>query len=314
MKEAISLIEKRDIRDVQVNSLPRTSRIDLFFFFFCFSQEITMKILENLNSILISTTRKARPFLSSSSSEETTSSERVDLTVTFSALSILVENGTTLFDIVHKTSEDKDQMIVEFLQRFLKNLLPFVRLRTTTNFVGHRSASILLKNLSELSFARDVVDKKLLEVFFDSNFFQTDLQALKAWRNLLSNLISDEKTTNFKELMDRLNRVQTSFFSSKENLNECALAMKRTAFLIFVAEKDQCARFLPEILKRIVDLLKLPQTAILQTQIFLLFRTLAVRLSAKHFATFWPIFLTELIQNFLQLENELLVDLNKETT
>lgn len=295
IKQAISLIEKRDIKDVQ---------------------EITMKLLENCNTIIGSVfdqgtwLRKSRPFLSSV--DEPMNAE--NFSVSLSALSVLGEHATTLLDIVHQTSEEKEQVVLDFVQRFVKNLLPFVRLRTQSNLLAHRSASILLENLSASSYARDAWEKKLFELFFDANFFQTDLQALKAWRNLLGNFVADDKSSLFKDAMERIHRVQTSFFSSKENQTECALTMKRCAFLLFVAEKDQAARFLPEILKRLVELLKLPQTPILHTQIFLLFRTLAVRLSNKHFAAFWPLILTELVQIFLQLEQELLLDLHKETT
>jgi hypothetical protein len=123
-------------------------------------------------------------------------------------------------------------------------------------------------------------------------------------------MITNERPTSFRDVMTKINTVQTGLFVSKEHeYEQRAMLVKRFAFVIYASEKDQYNRQLPEILERIADLLKLPQVPVLHTQMFLFLRVLLLRISTKNLISLWPILMTELIQVLLQLEQDLLSDL-----
>ncbi|CAF3596046.1 unnamed protein product, partial [Rotaria sp. Silwood2] len=187
---------------------------------------------------------------------------------------------------------------------------PYVRIHALSNAPCYRSASTLLMNISQYSYTKKTWKKEVFEQLFDIGFFQVDLLALNSWKIIIGNMIKDEKPTSFRDVMNRINAVQTGLLVSKEQeYEQRSVLIKRFAFIIYATEKDQCNRYLPDILECIADLLKLPQVPIVYTQIFLLFRALLIRISNKNLISFWPILMAELIQILLQLEQDLLFDI-----
>ncbi|XP_062454762.1 protein dopey-2 isoform X2 [Rhea pennata] len=60
-----------------------------------------------------------------------------------------------------------------------------------------------------------------------------------------------------------------------------------------------------DLMKRLTENLRVGQTSIVAAQMFLFFRVLLLRISPQHLTSLWPIMVTELIQTFLQLEEDL---------
>lgn len=62
-------------------------------------------------------------------------------------------------------------------------------------------------------------------------------------------------------------------------------------------------------LERLADSLRLPQVIpSIQAQVFLCFRVLLLRMSPQHATSLWPVIVSELVQVFLYIEQELNAD------
>lgn len=126
-----------------------------------------------------------------------------------------------------------------------------------------------------------------------------------------------------------------SIFSSKEQeYEQKAQLLKRLAYVILCSEMDQYHKYMPEIqgelslkrqfifcnidfiviicyllLERLADSLRLPQVIpSIQAQVFLCFRVLLLRMSPQHATSLWPVIVSELVQVFLYIEQELNTD------
>uniref|UniRef100_A0A8C6JE30 Uncharacterized protein n=1 Tax=Melopsittacus undulatus TaxID=13146 RepID=A0A8C6JE30_MELUD len=150
-------------------------------------------------------------------------------------------------------------------------------------------------------------------------FRKLDLEALACikraekafWRAIMDNLMTHDKTT-FRDLMTRVAVAQSSslnLFANREaELEQRAMLLKRLAFAIFSSEIDQYQKYLPDIQERLVESLRLPQVPTLHSQVFLFFRVLLLRMSPQHLTSLWPTMITELVQVFLLMEQELTAD------
>lgn len=122
-----------------------------------------------------------------------------------------------------------------------------------------------------------------------------------------------------------------NLFSSKEQeLEQRALLLKRLAFVIFCSDEDQYQRQMPEIqgathtylpeeaklmatclniAERLAESLRtIPTSPRVQSAVFLCFRVILVRMSSHHVTSLWPLIITEMVQVFSYLEQELSTD------
>lgn len=230
------------------------------------------------------------------------------------ALTILAEYAAKLLDTVYNLTDDKDRVVVPYLQNLVVNIMPYVRTHLLVNVPSYRAASTLLMNISQYSYMKKAWKKEVFEQLSDPSFFQIDLPSLRLWKVIIENTLSNEKPIAYRDLLTRINVVQTGLFISKEQeYEQRAMLTKRFAFIIYASEKSHSNRYSPDIFTCFSDLLKLPQVPIIHSQLFLFFRVLLIRLSNKNFMTFWPTVFSELIQVFLQLEQDLLNELDGDT-
>lgn len=108
----------------------------------------------------------------------------------------------------------------------------------------------------------------------------------------------------FKDLMN----MQSSALKLYPSFEQKAMLLKRQAFAVFSGEIDQYHLYLPLIQERLTENLRVGQTSLVAAQMFLFFRVLLLRISPQHLTSLWPIMVTELIQAFLQLEEDLTED------
>jgi len=230
-------------------------------------------------------------------------------------LTILSEHAPKLVDTVCNLTDEKDRLIIPYLQSLVTNVMPYVRTHNLSTASFYRSATNLLFNLSQYSYTKKTWKKEVLEQLFDTNFFQVDLVTLRQWKTIIDRISTKDKPLSFRDLMTRINAVQTGLFVSKDQeYEQRAMLIKRLAFVIYSSEKDQFTRNLPDILGFISDLLKSSQIPIINAQIFLLLRVLVLRISSKILSSFWPTFMSELIQIFLQIEQDILNNENENDT
>ncbi|KAH0624841.1 hypothetical protein JD844_032690 [Phrynosoma platyrhinos] len=213
------------------------------------------------------------------------------------ALSLLAEVLASLLDMVYRS--DEKEKAVPLISRLLYYVFPYLRNHSAYNLPSFRASTLLLSSLSGYAYTKRAWKKDVLELYMDPAFFQMDSSCIH-WRAIIDHLLTHEKTM-FKDLMN----MQSSSLKLFPSFEQKAMLLKRQAFAIFSGEIDQYHLYLPLIQERLTDNLRVGQTSIVAAQMFLFFRVLLLRISPQHLTSLWPIMVTELIQAFLQLEEEL---------
>ncbi|XP_044298360.1 protein dopey-2 [Varanus komodoensis] len=213
------------------------------------------------------------------------------------ALSLLAEVLASLLDMVYRS--DEKEKAVPLISRLLYYVFPYLRNHSTYNLPSFRASSQLLSSLSGYAYTKRAWKKDVLELYMDPAFFQMDTSCIH-WRAIVDHLLTHEKTM-FKDLMN----MQSSSLKLFPSYEQKAMLIKRQAFAIFSGEIDQYHLYLPLIQERLTDTLRVRQTSLVAAQMFLFFRVLLLRISPQHLTSLWPIMVTELIQTFIQLEDDL---------
>ncbi|NXF10044.1 DOP2 protein, partial [Smithornis capensis] len=213
------------------------------------------------------------------------------------ALSLLAEVLASLLDMVFR-SDEKDRA-VPLISRLLYYVFPYLRNHSAYNIPSFRAGSQLLSSLSGYAYTKRAWKKEVLELYMDPSFFQMDTSCTH-WRSIIDHLLTHEKTM-FKDLMS----MQSSALRLYPSWEQKAMLLKRQAFAVFSGESDQYHLYLPLIQERLTENLRGGQTSLVAAQMFLFFRVLLLRISPQHLTSLWPIMVTELIQTFLQLEEDL---------
>ncbi|NWQ69304.1 DOP2 protein, partial [Neopipo cinnamomea] len=213
------------------------------------------------------------------------------------ALSLLAEVLASLLDVVYR-SDEKDKA-VPLISRLLYYVFPYLRNHSAYNIPSFRAGAQLLSSLSGYAYTKRAWKKEVLELYMDPSFFQMDTSCTH-WRSIIDHLLTHEKTM-FKDLMN----MQSSALKLYPSSEQKAMLLKRQAFAVFSGETDQYHLYLPLIQERLTENLRVGQTSLVAAQMFLFFRVLLLRISPQHLTSLWPIMVTELIQTFLQLEEDL---------
>ncbi|XP_029636600.1 protein dopey-1 isoform X3 [Octopus sinensis] len=225
------------------------------------------------------------------------------------ALTILAELTAPLLDVVY--GSDEKERIASFLTSIMYNVFPYLRNHSGHNIPSFRAASQLLSSISGYQYTRKAWRKEAFDLLMDPSFFQMDLKCLCHWSIVIDNLMTHDKTT-FKDLMSRVAITQSgslNLFSSKEQEFELrAQMLKRLSFTILSSESDQYQRNMPDIQERLAECLRTPQVPSVMSQVFLCFRVLILRMSPLQLTSLWPIIITEMVNVFLQIEQELSTD------
>ncbi|XP_056618068.1 protein dopey-1 isoform X2 [Triplophysa dalaica] len=225
------------------------------------------------------------------------------------ALTLLAEVLAHLLDMVFYS--DEKERVIPLLVNLMHYVVPYLRNHSAHNAPSYRACIQLLSSLSGYQYTRRAWKKEAFDLFMDHTFFQMDSSCVSHWRAIIDHLMTHDKTT-FRDLMTRVAVAQSSSLSLFTNrdaeLEQRAMLLKRLAFTIYSSEVDQYQKYLPDIQERLVESLRLPQVPILHAQVFLFFRVLLLRMSPQHLTSLWPTMITELVQVFLLMEQELTAD------
>ncbi|NWU35773.1 DOP2 protein, partial [Hylia prasina] len=213
------------------------------------------------------------------------------------ALSLLAEVLASLLDVVFRS--DEKEKALPLISRLLYFVFPYLRNHSAYNIPSFRAGAQLLSSLSGYAYTKRAWKKEVLELYMDPSFFQMDTSCTH-WRSIIDHLLTHEKTM-FKDLMT----MQSSALKLYPSFEQKAMLLKRQAFAVFSGEMDQYHLYLPLIQERLTENLRVGQTSLVAAQMFLFFRVLLLRISPQHLTSLWPIMVTELIQTFLQLEEDL---------
>ncbi|KAJ7341697.1 hypothetical protein JRQ81_006417 [Phrynocephalus forsythii] len=225
------------------------------------------------------------------------------------ALTLLSDVLAHLLDMVFYS--DEKERVIPLLVNIMHYVVPYLRNHSAHNAPSYRACVQLLSSLSGYQYTRRAWKKEAFDLFMDPSFFQMDASSVNHWRAIMDNLMTHDKTT-FRDLMTRVAVAQSSslnLFANRDvELEQRAMLLKRLAFAIFSSEVDQYQKYLPDIQERLVESLRLPQVPTLHSQVFLFFRVLLLRMSPQHLTSLWPTMITELVQVFLLMEQELTAD------
>ncbi|KAJ8354068.1 hypothetical protein SKAU_G00216350 [Synaphobranchus kaupii] len=225
------------------------------------------------------------------------------------ALTLLAEVLAHLLDMVFYS--DEKERVIPLLVNIMHYVVPYLRNHSAHNAPSYRACIQLLSSLSGYQYTRRAWKKEAFDLFMDHTFFQMDSTCVSHWRAIIDHLMTHDKTT-FRDLMTRVAVAQSSslnlFTNRDAELEQRAMLLKRLAFTIYSSEVDQYQKYLPDIQERLVESLRLPQVPILHAQVFLFFRVLLLRMSPQHLTSLWPTMITELVQVFLLMEQELISD------
>ncbi|KAJ8674892.1 hypothetical protein QAD02_010678 [Eretmocerus hayati] len=226
------------------------------------------------------------------------------------AQAVLAEILAPLLDVSYGSQEK--ERVATLLTNLMYNVTPYLKNHTMKNIASFTACSQLLSSLSGYPYTRKAWRKDVLDLLLDPAFFQMTAACLPFWRTIIDNLMTHDNTT-FRDLLTKVSVAQSSsisIFSSKEQeYEQRAQLLKRLAFVILCSEMDQYHKYMPEIQERLADSLRLPQVIpSIQAQVFLCFRVLLLRVSPQHATSLWPVIVSELVQVFLHIEQELSTD------
>ncbi|KAK9882131.1 hypothetical protein WA026_018972 [Henosepilachna vigintioctopunctata] len=221
---------------------------------------------------------------------------------------LLAEILSPILDICFGSSEK--EKVNTILTSLMYNIVPYLKTHTLRNMPSYLACSKLLASLSSYQYTRKAWKKDVFDLLFDNALFQVDHACLKYWKVIVDNLMTHDNTT-FRDLMNRVSMPQSgslSLFTSREQeYEQKAQLLKRLAYIIFCSEIDQYAKYMSDIQEQLTTSLRLPSPNV-QAQVFLCFRVILIRMSPLHVTSLWPIVISEMLQVFLQIEQELSTD------
>ncbi|XP_033095946.1 protein dopey-1-like isoform X2 [Anneissia japonica] len=222
------------------------------------------------------------------------------------ALTILAELLSLLLDLVYG-SDEKDK-VLPLLTSIMHNVTPYLRNHSAQNVASYRACTNLVASLSGYQYTRRAWKKDAFELLLDPAFFQMDAVCANGWRSIVDNLMTHDKTT-FRDLMGRVAAIQNTslnlFTSREQEMDQRAQLLKRLCFTLFCSETDQYVRLLPDIQERLAECLRLVNVPVVHEQVFMCFRVLLLRISPHHLTGLWPTMMSELVQVFLHMEEQL---------
>nr|CAI5827121.1 unnamed protein product [Callosobruchus analis] len=285
-------------------------------------QDVTAKLIDCVSQVcgscLEQTTWLRRNFAVKEQEEDTISETSiitgsnseifVNSNYSVQAQLVLSEILAPILDICFGSSE-KDK-VNSILTSLMCNIVPYLKTHTAKNMPSFSACSKLLSSLSSYQYTRKAWKKDVFDLLLDNALFQMDYACLKFWRVIVDNLMTHDNTT-FRDLMNRVSMNQSgslSIFSSREQeYEQKAQLLKRLAYVIFCSEMDQYAKYMPDIQEQLTSSLRLSVPNV-QAQVFLCFRIILIRMSPLHVTSLWPIIISEMLQVFLQIEQELSTD------
>ncbi|KAL7671197.1 hypothetical protein ACOME3_006101 [Neoechinorhynchus agilis] len=229
------------------------------------------------------------------------------------AIVVLADHLPNLLDCAFRTDE-KERTVVPLLSALLTNLLPFLRTRRQSNSPSVRATSKLLEHWNvvfraECNFPKRFINSKfnkdVFDHYFDPAFFHLDRDALQSWMSMIHNFMSNDRST-FKEVLGRVNTVQTGLFiTSEQESDQKARLMRRLSLIVLAAPFDFYQSSIPELHDYISEIIRTSPSCALHAQVFTFVRVLTLRFSSRYLVSLYPIIHSELLQILINLEQAL---------
>ncbi|KAI0050603.1 hypothetical protein FA95DRAFT_1536117 [Auriscalpium vulgare] len=164
----------------------------------------------------------------------------------------------------------------------------------------------VLREMSRLSAALKAWRGVVSDILSDNRFFNSSSDAGSDFRSITRSWIDTDKTA-FPEFLGKITTApSTNIFANREYENLLrSLNLRRLSYLLLCGEKNQFLTSLPTIQEKLVDVLRNLSAPIVQAEVYLCVRVLLCRLSPHNLDSFWPVVLSELYRLFDQIIAEL---------
>eukprot|EP01132_Coremiostelium_polycephalum_P011391 gene11391-13950_t len=222
------------------------------------------------------------------------------------SLKSLVNLSSILASLLDSILDDKER-IATLLANSLHNVVPYMKSKFDISRDNNYYATCLFASLSEFPYNLKSIKKDALELFFDQDFFKSDIKTLEQSSRFINQIMTHDKTAlaDFTKVLGRnWNPSSALMFVNKdaENLNR-ARQLKRLSFIIWSGTENQHLSILPIVQEKIVESLRIQNATVLHLQVFFCLRILLIRITHNNLRSFWPIILTEIIDILSHAEN-----------
>jgi len=199
--------------------------------------------------------------------------------------------------LIDNVWDDKDRVCI-LIQQVLPHLIPLFDLHGIEQMEHVRAASTILSSLSlpKFKYTTKAWKKEAWNHFMKPEFFLMDLDSMTHWRWVISRVVSFDQSV----LQDLISPAQPKglFTSHKSDVLARARQLKRLTFVIHSGRIDQYARYLSQIIEKLVESIKVHDADLLYTQVLFCIRVLLARISPEHLSPIWPIVISEIIRAF----------------
>ncbi|EFC43015.1 predicted protein [Naegleria gruberi] len=208
--------------------------------------------------------------------------------------------SSTLNDIITYLYGEKD-LGQPLIIAIIYPLFLIIKNRETTNLRRVKQAVKLISTFSTAILNMRPLKKEIFDTIADNCFFYCGASTFKYWFKIFKNMeITD--TSLVQDLLTRFASTSSILTSSSTEVFSRARLLKRIAFMLYVGNINDYNNFVPAIVEKIVESLKVsgsPQSNnALITSVLLFYRVLITRISTDNLRKWWPMIITEIMRVF----------------
>jgi protein dopey len=144
------------------------------------------------------------------------------------------------------------------------------------------------------AWRRDVYD-----VFNENVFFTISAAQGSKWKQIFKIFLANDKE-RITEFITRISAATSSILRSSRDQDRL-FHVRRLAFIILSGDVDQFVGQTGQIKEKLMELGRTASIDPIHGEVFLLFRTLMLRLSPVHLTSFWPLLVSEIQTLFCQI-------------
>jgi len=137
------------------------------------------------------------------------------------------------------------------------------------------------------------------DTFNENAFFSISTQQGFKWKQIFKVFLANDKE-RITEFIGRISAATSSILRSSRDQDRL-LNVRRLAFIIMSGEMDQFIGQTSQIKEKLMELGRTASIDPIHGEVFLLFRTLMLRLSPVHLIPFWPLLVSEIQTLFSQI-------------
>ena len=97
--------------------------------------------------------------------------------------------------VIHSHMVVKSVQVLPLLSGVMYNLTPYLRHHSPCNQAASRAGARLLATISEYQYTRKIWKKEGIDLLMEAQFFQMDHASIVAWKTIIDNLMTRDKTT-----------------------------------------------------------------------------------------------------------------------